>query len=162
MQVILLPLIIVIFLIMIKIFDIYLNIVAKLLLSFILVLVFVLFLVCIVDAKTPAYKKHSVLNAKMGVNYYDDGFGDGPHKETYYNLPMKRVCEIAKSKGVKGEYWETDDGLKMYGYFIICAANYDKHAYGSIVLTSLGPGKVLDTGAFAESNPTQVDIATCW
>lgn len=127
-----------------------------------LIILIFIFLIYCVDAKTPAYKKHSILNAKMGVNYYDDGFGDGPHKETYYNLPMKRVCEIAHNKGIKGEYWETDDGLKMYGYFIICAANYDVHPYGSIVLTSHGPGKVLDTGAFAETNPTQVDIATCW
>ena len=135
----------------------------KLLVGFIVLLCMLYLLVCIVEAKTvPAYKKHSVLNAKMGVNWYDDGFGDGPHKETYYNLPMKHVCEIAKSKGIKGEYWETDDGLKMYGYFIICAADYDVHPYGSIVLTSHGPGKVLDTGTFTETNPTQVDIATCW
>lgn len=135
----------------------------KILLVFIGLLVVLYFLVDYVQAKpVPQWKKHTILNARDGVNWYDDGLGDGPHKETYYNLPMKHVCEIAKKKGIKGEYWETDDGLKMYGYFIICAADWDIHPYGSIVLTSLGPGKVLDTGAFKETNPTQVDIATCW
>ena len=133
----------------------------KILIGIIFLMVILFFVSLVVDAK-PVFKKHPILNARDGVCWYDDGFGDGPHKETYYNLPMGRVCEIAKSKGIKGEYWETDDGLKMYGYFIICAANYDVHHYGSIVLTSHGPGKVLDTGAFAESNPTQIDIATCW
>lgn len=133
----------------------------KVLIGFIILMLSLYFLVCIVQAGTPK-PKHTVLNARDGVNYYDDWLGGGPHKETYYNLPMGRVCEIAKSKGIKGEYWETDDGLKMYGYFIICAADWKVHPYGSIVLTSLGPGKVLDTGAFKESNPTQVDIATCW
>lgn len=126
-----------------------------------LIILSIIFLVVCVDAKT-VYNKHPILNKRDGVCWYDDGFGGGPHKETYYNLPMKRVCEIAKKKGIKGEYWETEDGLKMYGYFIICAADYNTHAYGSIVLTSLGPGKVLDTGAFAATNPTQIDIATCW
>ena len=135
----------------------------KLLVGFIIILFMIYILLCVVEAKTvPTYKKHSILTAKMGVNWYDDGLGDGPHKETYYNLPMGRVCEIAKQKGIKGEYWETDDGLKMFGYFIICAADYDVHPYGSIVLTSHGPGKVLDTGTFTETNPTQVDIATTW
>ena len=123
----------------------------------ILVLIIIFCVVCVKGAT-----KHTILTKKMGVNYYDDGLGGGPHKETYYNLPMRRVCEIAKQKGIKGEYWETEDGLKMFGYFIICAADYDVHPYGSIVLTSHGPGKVLDTGAFTATNPTQVDIATTW
>lgn len=125
-----------------------------------LIILIIIFFTYCVDAATPAYLRHSVLNARDGVNWFDDG--NGPHKETYYNLPMKRICQIAKQKGIPGEYWETDDGLKMYGYFIICAADWDIHPYGSIVLTSLGPGKVLDTGTFKESNPEQVDIATCW
>lgn len=128
---------------------------------FVLLMILALLFAITVNAK-PLYPKHDILNARDGICWYDDGFGDGPHKETYYNLPMKRVCQIAKKKGIKGEYWETDDGLKMYGYFIICAANYDIHPYGSIVLTSHGPGKVLDTGGFATTNPTQIDIATTW
>lgn len=128
----------------------------------IFVIIMLIALLVVVAHAKPIYQKHPILNKRDGVCYYDDGFGNGPHKETYYNLPMKRVCQNAKDKGIYGEYWETEDGLKMYGYFIICAANYEVHPYGSIVLTSHGPGKVLDTGGFAATNPTQIDIATCW
>ena len=97
-----------------------------------------------------------VLTASKGVNYY------GNQKETYYNLPMDGVISIAKSQGIEGEYWVRDDGCKMYGNYIIVAANLDVHPRGSLVETSLGTGIVLDTGGFATSNPNQVDIATDW
>lgn len=97
-----------------------------------------------------------VLTASKGVNYY------GNQKETYYNLPMDGVISIAKSQGIEGEYWVRDDGCKMYGNYIIVAANLDVHPRGSLVETSLGTGIVLDTGGFAATNHTQVDIATAW
>lgn len=97
-----------------------------------------------------------VLTASKGVNYY------GNQKETYYNLPMDGVISIAKSQGIEGEYWVRDDGCKMYGNYIIVAANLDVHPRGSLVETSLGTGIVLDTGGFVTSNPNQVDIATDW
>ena len=97
-----------------------------------------------------------VLTASNGVNYY------GNQKETYYNLPMEGVISIAKSQGIEGEYWVREDGCKMYGDYIIVAANLDTHPRGSLVETSLGTGIVLDTGSFAESNPHHIDIATDW
>ena len=97
-----------------------------------------------------------VLTASKGVNYY------GNQKETYYNLPMDGVISIAKSQGIEGEYWVREDGCKMYGDYIIVAANLDTHPRGSLVETSLGTGIVLDTGSFAESNPHHIDIATDW
>ena len=104
----------------------------------------------------PAEAK-TVLTKKGGVNYYDG------HKETWYDLDMSRVVKKAKSKGVPGDYWENENGLKMYGRFVIVAADFETHPYGSVVLTSLGvPGMVLDTGAFAETDPNQIDIAVNW
>ena len=97
-----------------------------------------------------------VLTASNGVNYY------GNQKETYYNLNMDGVISIAQSQGIEGEYWVRDDGCKMYGDYIIVAANLDTHPRGSLVETSLGTGIVLDTGGFAASDPNQVDIATDW
>ena len=97
-----------------------------------------------------------VLTAYKGINYY------GNQKETYYNLPMDGVISIAKSQGIEGEYWVREDGCKMYGDYIIVAANLDIYPRGSLVETSLGTGIVLDTGGFAASNPNQVDIATDW
>ena len=99
----------------------------------------------------------SVLTKKGGVNYYNG------HKETWYDLDMKRIVKKAKDKGVPGDYWVSDDGLKMYGRFVIVAADFDVHPYGSVVLTSLGvPGMVLDTGKFTETDQEQIDIAVDW
>lgn len=96
------------------------------------------------------------LTKRGGVNYYGD------QKETYYNLNMNGVVNNAQNAGIEGNYWVRDDGVKMYGDYVIVAANQDVHPYGSTVDTSLGTGIVLDTGGFAAGNPTQVDIATDW
>lgn len=98
----------------------------------------------------------SVLTMSGGVNYYFD------QKETYYNLDMDYVVEIAHSQGIEGEYWVREDGCKMLGDYIMVAANRDVHPQGSIIGTSLGLAVVVDTGSFAQSNPTQVDIAVNW
>lgn len=97
-----------------------------------------------------------VLTKSKGVNYGPSG------KETYYNLPMGGVINIAQSQGIEGEYWVREDGCKMYGEYIICAANLDVHPRGSLVESSLGTCIVLDTGGFAASDPNQLDIATDW
>lgn len=100
-----------------------------------------------------ALNGYTKLNATMGVNYYNG------NKETYYNLPMAGVINIAKYKGIIDEYWVRDDGVKMYGDYIMVAANYSTYPYGSIVETSLGTGIVLDTGSLDEN---QFDIAVNW
>lgn len=98
----------------------------------------------------------SVLTAVKGVNNFCG------HRETYYNLPMDKIIQQAREKNVPGEYWVRDDGVKMYGEYVICAGNYKTHPYGSFVDTSLGRGVVIDTGGFAKKNPTAIDIATEW
>lgn len=102
----------------------------------------------------------TMLTPRGGVYWFNDGLTT--HKETYYNLNMKKVCSIAQARGIPGFYWEREDGMKMYGSFIIVAANQTKHPYGSVVYTSRGLGIVLDTGGFAKSNPEQYDLATTW
>ena len=42
------------------------------------------------------------------------------------------------------------------------AANLSRYPRCSVVETSLGLGKVYDTGSFAAGNPEQFDIATDW
>jgi len=97
------------------------------------------------------------LTKSGGVNYF------GNQKETWYNLPMDRVYKIADSNfGSHHKRWTRKDGVKMYGTYIIIAAPYDVHPYGTNVETSLGTGIVLDTGAFAETNKNQIDIAVDW
>lgn len=83
-------------------------------------------------------------------------------KEVYYNLNMTPVIELAQSRGVEGSFWVRNDGVKMYGNYVMAAVSYDVHPYGSTFETSLGTAIALDTGGFAASNPTMIDIAVRW
>jgi hypothetical protein len=100
------------------------------------------------------FKPQGVLTQASGVNYFDG------HKETYYNLPMDMVVQIAHQRGIEGEYWVREDGVKMLGDYVMCATRQD--LYGQVVETSLGMGISVDTGTFAFTNPDQVDIAVNW
>lgn len=98
-----------------------------------------------------------VLTASKGVNYGPTG------KETYYNLNMNGVITNAKNMGIEGEYWVREDGVKMYGDYVIVAADLNQHPRGSLVESSLGTGIVLDTGGFATNGSgVALDIAVDW
>ena len=99
-----------------------------------------------------------------GAHLTRDGgtFNFEGHSETWYNLDMSVVVQVAQSKGIAGEYHVRSDGAKMLGDYIMVAACYDVHPYGSLVNTSLGMGIVVDTGGFVAWNPTGIDIATTW
>lgn len=114
------------------------------------VLLVLLGIVYYVDAKP--------LNKRDGVNYYKGT------KETYYNLPMDRIYAKADANfGKHHKKWIREDGVKMYGPYVIIAAPFDVYPYGTWdVETSLGLAIVLDTGAFAETNKNQIDIAVDW
>jgi hypothetical protein len=64
--------------------------------------------------------------------------------------------------GNTDEYWIREDGCKMLGDYIMCAANLDVRPRGSLVESSLGTCIVCDTGGFAYSDPYQLDIAVNW
>ena len=98
----------------------------------------------------------SVLTASSGVNYY------GSQRETYYNLDMSGCVNIMRDMGNTDEYWVREDGVKMLGSYVMCAANLDMYPRGSLVETSLGTAIVVDTGGFADSDPYQIDIAVTW
>ena len=59
-------------------------------------------------------------------------------------------------------YWVREDGVKMLGDYVMVAASYDIRPVGTILESSLGMAIVCDTGTFANSNPTQLDIAVSW
>lgn len=94
------------------------------------------------------------------------GVVNGPSgKETYYNLNMNGVVKIMRNAGFSEEeypYWVREDGVKMLGNYVMVAANLNLRPRGSIVQSSLGDAIVCDTGGFAHSNPTQLDIAVTW
>lgn len=90
----------------------------------------------------------------------------GPNggQETYYNLPMSGCIKLMKDLGFNAEYWEREDGVKMYGQYIMVAANLTLFPKGSIVPTTLGEAMVCDTGTFAlvPGNEYNLDIAVNW
>lgn len=97
-----------------------------------------------------------VLNRTLGTVMGPSG------KETFYNLDMGGVIAIMQSMGYYADYWVREDGVKMYGDYIMVAANLSIRPKGTLVQTSLGMGIVVDTGGFAATNPYQLDIATTW
>lgn len=89
-----------------------------------------------------------VLTPSGGVNQFEG------HTETYYNLDMSGVIANAHAMGLQADYWVRGDGVKMFGDYVIVAAQLAK---GTIVETSLGTGIVLD---YCSSNT--YDIAVSW
>ena len=86
-------------------------------------------------------------------------------QETYYNLYMGNCVNYMRELGYSEEeypYWVRDDGAKMLGLYVMCAANWKIRPKGTIIPTSLGDAIVVDTGEFVTDYPYNVDIATDW
>lgn len=98
----------------------------------------------------------AVLSRSKGSVYGPSG------KETYYNLNMSGCVRNMNRRGYYYDVWVRDDGCKMFGDYIMCAANLGVHPFGSLVECSLGTCIVVDTGGFAAGNPNQLDIAVTW
>ena len=87
--------------------------------------------------------------------------------ETYYNQgEFEDLVYNAYCRGFDPEdypYWiDYETGCRMFGSYIIVAANRDVHPFGSLVQTSLGMGISIDTGSFAYDDPYQIDVAVIW
>lgn len=112
------------------------------------------------NAVTDTYNWNgSVLTQSSGINYGPSGL------ETYYNLPMDGVVSIMRNAGFSEEeypYWESPEGYKMLGNYIMVAADLSIRPRGTTIETSLGMGLVCDTGSFIYTNPEQLDIAVNW
>ncbi len=112
------------------------------------------------------FSPHRSEEVKPGVLNRHNGTVMGPSgKETYYNLNMSGVVKIMRREGFSEEeypYWIREDGAKMLGPYIMCAADLNLRPRGSLVESSLGTCIVADTGDFIFANPTQIDIATNW
>ena len=112
------------------------------------------------------YVKSYTQSIRTGVLNAYHGTTNGPSgKETYYNLNMNGVVSIMRRMGFSESeypYNVRTDGVKCLGPYVMVAAHLGNRPRGSKVQTSLGTGIVCDTGGFASSNPTQIDIATAW
>ena len=94
------------------------------------------------------------LTAKAGTVTFNG------HKETWYNLPMNRCVARAQNMGIPAEYWVREDGVKMFGHWVIVAAHPSKIRYTRLE-TSLGEGIILDFHT-TYNDPELIDIATAW
>lgn len=109
-----------------------------------------------------AIQNATPLTASMGRNRYTAKDLNGNYverQETYYDLNMSGVMAFCGKSG----YSVREDGAKVddEGYVIV-AANLSRYPRCSVVETSLGLGRVYDTGTFAATNPEQFDLATDW
>jgi hypothetical protein len=109
--------------------------------------------------QTKGTKPGNGLSKSKGVYIFTDSNGI-THRETYYDLPMGSVM---RNCGAGGNYSVRADGAKVDkdGYIII-AANFSNYPRCSTVETSIGLGKVYDTGGFAFTHPHGFDLATDW
>ena len=111
--------------------------------------------------------ERSPLTKSKGRNRYTVTKANGvkvERQETYYDLNMSGVMRIAAREcGVPASYSVRSDGVKVdaEGYVLV-AANLNRYPRCTVVETSLGLGRVYDTGSFAATNPEQFDIATDW
>jgi uncharacterized protein YabE (DUF348 family) len=98
------------------------------------------------------------LTKSKGAQYFVDSKGVR-HRETYYDLPMN----VTMNRCGGGTYTVRVDGAKIDqdGYILI-AANLGRYPACSVVETSMGLGKVYDTGGFAAVHPDGFDLATDW
>ena len=99
------------------------------------------------------------LTKSGGVFYGPSG------KETYYNLNMSRCIEVMRGMGYTEEeypYWIREDGVKMFGSYVMVAADFLIRPRGTILETSLGTAIVVDTGSFANYDSTMLDICVAW
>ena len=131
--------------------------------------------VALADHTTRSFTEDIAEFAEDAIAYFKENIWIGPRltrgrgtiqgpsgKETYYNLNMSGVVSNMQDMGIQGEYWVRDDGVKMYGDYVMAAANLDTHPYGTIVDSSLGEAIVVDTGDFAAYDEDQLDIAVDW
>lgn len=81
------------------------------------------------------------------------------HTETWYDKPMNRVIGRVQMIGIPADYWIRDDGVKMFGPWVIVAAHQSKIRYTRLQ-TSLGEGIILDYHTM--DDPELYDIATDW
>jgi hypothetical protein len=98
------------------------------------------------------------LSKAKGVVFSTDSKGV-VHRETYYDLPMSGVLRNCGGSSMTVRA----DGVKVdQGGYIIIAAYLPRYPRCSIVETSLGAGKVYDTGGFTAKHPDGFDLATDW
>lgn len=111
------------------------------------------------SAKNNTPTQGQMLTASGGVFYGASG------KEKWYSLPMDGVVDLMRRHGFTEQaypYWVREDGCKMFGDFIMLAADTNTRPRGTVLETSRGLGIVVDHCAAAESEENLIDVAVTW
>ncbi len=107
------------------------------------------------------------------LNSYDGYIEYGPSGayETYYDADV--ICDVGMDNCVKYmrdlgyteeeyPYYIREDGVRMFGDYVMIAADTNVLPKGTIIDTSLGMGMVCDHCESSETNHRQIDIAVNW
>lgn len=114
------------------------------------------------------YKQLNVVKPKWSSNYLLAAAGtncyygaDGRYvKETWCDLDPTSLVGYMKKEGIDLDFWIRDDGVYMYGDYVMVAADIPhmdgtqqeaEYRKGDLVETSLGTGMVVDLCGMAES-----------
>ena len=114
-----------------------------------------------IEPVRPAFVPNpNALTKSKGAHVFVDSSGVA-HRETYYDLPMNIVIGLC---GPGGSYTiRPEDGAKIdQDGYVLVAAGLSAYPRCSIVETSMGLGRVYDTGGFALRHPYGFDLATDW
>lgn len=103
-----------------------------------------------------------IYSSRQTLNSYDGVFYGPSGKESYYNLDMSYVVELMQAAGYDLRYWIRKDGVKMYGDYVMVAADLSIRPKGTILNTSLGKAIVCDTGYFIYNDRYALDVAVAW
>ena len=107
------------------------------------------------------------------LNSYDGYVEYGPSGayETYYDADV--ICDVGMDNCVKYmrdlgyseeeyPYYIREDGVRMFGNYVMVAADTNILPKGTMIDTSLGMGMVCDHCESSETNHRQIDIAVNW
>lgn len=95
-----------------------------------------------------SYETDNPINPVIGSVYYGD------HKETYYSQNVLPGGALA----IPGRHVAFDGTVRDGNGYICVASDYGFKSYGEVVATSLGWGKVYDTGCSYGT----IDIYVAW
>lgn len=116
-------------------------------------------------ASYPEYRPDAPIPEKPHLTKSAGVFQGPSGTEKYYNLPMGKCITVMRNMGYSVEeypYWVREDGAKMFGEYVMCAANLSVRPKGTILETSLGMAIVVDTGTFANSSTSMLDMCVDW
>lgn len=102
---------------------------------------------------------HPYSESNTGTYYNAEGI-----RESYYYYQPHMVNYMRDLGYSENDYpyWVRDDGVQMFGEYVVVAADPSIYWYGDLIPTSLGMGMVCDLGGVSEEWYEYVDIGTTW